>query len=77
MMAFNKPGQWPMNGWKISRYVAAGGGQKKATRSGGIIFQSQKPPYSKWRLGIKKIWLKKNGGSCNNINAVISSAFGD
>jgi len=78
MLAFSKRGQWPLHGWKISRYRMSGdGGRKIATRSGGIIFQTSKGENLNWRVTLKKFWLKKNGGSCHNINAVISSAFGD
>ena len=78
MLAFSKPGQWPLNGWKISRYRMSGnGGQKKATRSGGIIFQTQHAYQDNWNVTLTKFWLKKNGASCNDINAVITSAFGD
>jgi len=78
MLAFSKRGQWPLHGWKISRYRMSGdGGQKKSTRSGGIIFQTHKRSNVTWRVSLKKFWLKKNGGSCHDINAVITSAFGD
>ncbi len=78
MLVFSKRGQWPLNGWKISRYRMSGdGGQKIATRSGGIIFQTHKRDNVKWQVALKKFWLKKNGASCSNINAVISQAFGD
>ncbi|GEM_PF-5527790 len=78
MLAFSKRGHWPLHGWKISRYTMSGaGGQKKPTRSGGIIFQTHKRDNVTWRVSLKKFWLKKNGGSCHDINAVITSAFGD
>lgn len=67
---------WPLNGWKISRYKMEGGGQKKASRYGSIIFITDRPYYSKWSITLKKIWLRKKDGNCHNINNVITSAFG-
>ncbi|NOZ65008.1 MAG: hypothetical protein GXP00_00655 [Alphaproteobacteria bacterium] len=75
--AFNKNPGWPLNGWKISRYSTSGGGQKKSSSLGGIIFQDTKSIKNKWSLTLKKIWLKKAGGSCSNINTVIREAFGN
>jgi hypothetical protein len=52
-------------------------GKKISTRSGGIVYQVNGPLNANWDILLKKFWLKKNGASCHNINAVISSAFGD
>ena len=79
MLAFNKSGRWPLNGWKISRYSMSTShtGKKIPTRSGGIVYQVNGPLNANWDILLKKFWLKKNGASCSNINAVIRSAFGD
>ena len=77
MLAFNKPGTWPLNGWKISRYKMVGAGEKIRTRSGGIVFQGNKSLSSKWSFRLQKIWLKKKNGTCSNIHRVIEQAFGD
>jgi len=76
MLAFNKPGNWPLNGWKLSQYQMTGGGDKISTRSGGIVFQTEKWANRQWSILLKKIWLKKKGGSCSNIRAVIEQAYG-
>ncbi len=68
-------GTWPMNEWKISKYEMIGGGRKSP--SDGIYFTAFKPQNRTWTLKLRKIWLKKAGANCSNINAVIRSAFGD
>ncbi len=65
------------NGWKISRYSVSGGGTKKNTSGKRILFESRKDAMKNWKISLNRMWIKKNGANCSNINSVITNAFGD
>lgn len=64
------------NGWKIADYTAHGGGTKINTSGRRVLFQKKRDGTQRFALTLKKMWIKKNGFSCNNMNAVLDSAFG-
>lgn len=65
------------NGWKLSR-ASSVGGATKAFFDGGVWLKHTTQHHSNsFSFTLKKIWIKKTGARCNDIQAVIRDAFGD
>ena len=65
------------NGWKIIDYQLRGTAfNMRKHSSDAIRFSGRASARKKFSMKIQAIWIEKPGASCNNIHAVLTSAFG-